>query len=145
MQKQQQYKKHQHKKHYVPRPAPEAPATPTTTSWFSSITSYVSNVFWAILGYKPQDLITPAPCKECNQRAQSQPPPARRPLMESSEGINRSSSIPPRPKRPQEDNESQSLQYYAEKLRLKRLAKQQQQVEVEPPVSNDNSDGELAI
>jgi len=148
--------KHQHKqkKHYVPRPdaAVEAavPVVAQTTTWYSSITSYVSHVFWAILGYKPETLVIPAPCKECNQRAKSQPPPDRRPLMAPVSNTNRSSSLPPKPKpepKPEQLDESQSLSYYAEKLRLKRLAKQQQ-IEVEslpdmPPAID--SDSELAI
>jgi hypothetical protein len=51
-------------------------------------------------------------------------------------GGNRSSSLPPAPA--VDADESQSLSYYAEKLRLKRLAKQQQQeLPAMPPAPSD--------
>lgn len=121
--------KHQHKTKHYPKETPKETSkeTPITTSWFGSVRAYISNVFWVILGYKPEDLVPPTPCKECNKRAQSQPPPTRRPLVApQASGGNRSSSLPPA-KAPTNIDESQSLRYYAEKLRLKRLAKQQQQ------------------
>ena len=117
-----------HKADYQKGSTPKAETPkemPITSSWFGSVRAYISNVFWVMLGYKPETLVTPAPCKECNKRAQSQPPPTRRPLMAPQvSGGHRSSSLPPAPA--VDADESQSLSYYAEKLRLKRLAKQQQ-------------------